>query len=55
LRWYLAFSYWKLACAAEGIYARYAAGGGGGDQTVNLDQIVELAPTLAARSIAASH
>jgi aminoglycoside phosphotransferase (APT) family kinase protein len=55
LSWYLAFSYWKLACAAEGIYARYAAGGGGGDRTVNLDQIAELAPTLAARSLAVSH
>jgi aminoglycoside phosphotransferase (APT) family kinase protein len=55
LRWYLAFSYWKLACAAEGIYARYAAGGGGGDRSVNLAQIAELAPTLVAWSIAASH
>lgn len=55
LRWYLAFSYWKLACAAEGIYARYAAGGGGGDRSVNLDQIAQLAPTLVARSIAASY
>jgi aminoglycoside phosphotransferase (APT) family kinase protein len=54
LRWYLAFSYWKLACAAEGIYARYAAGGGGGDRSVNLDQIAQLAPTFVARSIAAS-
>jgi aminoglycoside phosphotransferase (APT) family kinase protein len=50
LRWYLAFSYWKLACAAEGIFARYAAGGGGGDQSVKLDQIADVAPTLAARA-----
>ncbi len=53
LHWYLAFSYWKLACAAEGIHARYAAGGGGGDRSVRLDQIAELAPTLAARALAA--
>jgi len=50
LRWYLAFSYWKLACAAEGIHARYAAGGGGGDRSVRLDQFAELAPTLATRA-----
>jgi aminoglycoside phosphotransferase (APT) family kinase protein len=50
LSWYLAFSYWKLACAAEGIYARYAAGGGGGDRSVKLDHIGQLATTLAARA-----
>jgi aminoglycoside phosphotransferase (APT) family kinase protein len=53
LRWYLAFSYWKLACAAEGIHARYAAGGGGGDRSVRLDQAAELAPTLANRAVTA--
>jgi aminoglycoside phosphotransferase (APT) family kinase protein len=54
LGWYLAFSYWKLACAAEGIYARYAAGGGGGDRSVRLDEIAQIAPTLAARARAAA-
>ena len=30
---YVAFGYWKLACILEGVYTRYAAGAGGGDQS----------------------
>lgn len=30
---YVAFAYWKLACIIEGVFARYAGGAGGGDQS----------------------
>jgi aminoglycoside phosphotransferase (APT) family kinase protein len=54
LRWYLAFSYWKLACLAETVHARYAAGGGGGDRSVRPADVAKLAPTFAARARAVS-
>jgi aminoglycoside phosphotransferase (APT) family kinase protein len=31
--YYCAFGYWKLACILQGVYARYAAGAGAGDQS----------------------
>jgi aminoglycoside phosphotransferase (APT) family kinase protein len=30
--YYQAFSYWKLACIMQGVFARYSAGAAGGDQ-----------------------
>ena len=30
--YYVAFGYWKLACILQGVYARYVAGAGAGDQ-----------------------
>jgi aminoglycoside phosphotransferase (APT) family kinase protein len=30
--YYQAFGYWKLACILQGVYFRYLAGAGGGDQ-----------------------
>ncbi len=30
--YYQAFGYWKLACILQGVYARYVAGAGAGDQ-----------------------
>ena len=30
--YYAAFGYWKLACILQGVYARYVAGAGAGDQ-----------------------
>ena len=33
LDFYVAFGYWKLACILEGVYARYAGGARGGDQS----------------------
>ena len=30
--YYCAFGYWKLACILQGVYARYVAGAGAGDQ-----------------------
>ena len=30
--YYSAFGYWKLACILQGVYARYVAGAGAGDQ-----------------------
>jgi aminoglycoside phosphotransferase (APT) family kinase protein len=30
--YYMAFGYWKLACILQGVYARYVAGAGAGDQ-----------------------
>jgi aminoglycoside phosphotransferase (APT) family kinase protein len=32
LGYYTAFGYWKLACILQGVYARYVAGAGAGDQ-----------------------
>jgi aminoglycoside phosphotransferase (APT) family kinase protein len=33
LDFYVSFGYWKLACILEGVFARYAGGAMGGDQT----------------------
>jgi aminoglycoside phosphotransferase (APT) family kinase protein len=33
LDFYISFGYWKLACILEGVFSRYAAGAGGGDQS----------------------
>ena len=30
--YYIAFGYWKLACILQGVFARYVAGAGAGDQ-----------------------
>ena len=30
--YYIAFGYWKLGCILQGVYARYVAGAGAGDQ-----------------------
>jgi aminoglycoside phosphotransferase (APT) family kinase protein len=30
--YYIAFGYWKLGCILQGVYARYLAGAGAGDQ-----------------------
>jgi aminoglycoside phosphotransferase (APT) family kinase protein len=30
--YYAAFGYWKLGCILQGVYARYVAGAGAGDQ-----------------------
>jgi aminoglycoside phosphotransferase (APT) family kinase protein len=32
IAFYCAFGYWKLACILQGVYARYVAGAGAGDQ-----------------------
>jgi aminoglycoside phosphotransferase (APT) family kinase protein len=50
LPYHLVFAYWKLACVAEGVYARYAAGGGGGDRNFNLDAIAAAGPKMAKRA-----
>ena len=50
LGYHLVFAYWKLACVAEGVYARYAAGGGGGDRDVDLPAIAAIGPVMAARA-----
>jgi aminoglycoside phosphotransferase (APT) family kinase protein len=50
LDFYVAFAYWKLACIIEGVYARYAGGAGGGDQTDHTglaDQVFRLAHAAA--------
>jgi aminoglycoside phosphotransferase (APT) family kinase protein len=50
LDFYVAFAYWKLACIIEGVYARYAGGAGGGDQTDHTgmsDQVFRLAQAAA--------
>jgi aminoglycoside phosphotransferase (APT) family kinase protein len=51
LDFYIAFAYWKLACIIEGVFARYAGGAGGGDQTDYrgmADQVSRLAQAAAA-------
>jgi len=50
LRWHQVFAYWKLACAAEQIAARYAGGGGGGDRS-GLDDIRSHTPRFAQRAL----
>jgi aminoglycoside phosphotransferase (APT) family kinase protein len=37
LDYYVAFSRWKLACILQGVYARYKAGAGAGDQSNVVD------------------
>jgi aminoglycoside phosphotransferase (APT) family kinase protein len=49
---YVAFGYWKLACIAEGIYARYRAGVMGDDGTT-AETLVAQVPTLAEAALAA--
>jgi aminoglycoside phosphotransferase (APT) family kinase protein len=54
--YYTAFGYWKLACILQGVYARYVAGAGAGDQG-SVDafptQVARLAE-MAAESLAAT-
>ncbi len=50
LDFYVAFGYWKLACVLEGVYARYAGGAGGGDQSDYrgfADQVIRLSASAA--------
>jgi aminoglycoside phosphotransferase (APT) family kinase protein len=50
LAYHLVFAYWKLACVAEGVYARYASGGCGGDRDIALTAIASIGPAMAARA-----
>lgn len=50
LGYHIVFAYWKLACVAEGVYARYASGGGGGDRQVDLEAIAAIGPVMASRA-----
>ncbi|HVB90546.1 MAG TPA: phosphotransferase family protein [Acidimicrobiales bacterium] len=48
--YYTAFGYWKLACILQGVYARYVAGAGAGDQgsvSGYPDQVARLAEMAA--------
>jgi aminoglycoside phosphotransferase (APT) family kinase protein len=50
LDFYVAFGYWKLACVLEGVFARYAGGAGGGDQSDYhgfADQVIRLSASAA--------
>ena len=56
LDFYVAFGYWKLACILEGVYTRYAAGAGGGDNSggfegfaLQVGNLAEQARTAAAK------
>ena len=53
LDFYIAFGYWKLACILEGVYARYAAGAGGGDNS-NFEGFAQQVGLLAEASRAAA-
>jgi aminoglycoside phosphotransferase (APT) family kinase protein len=50
---YVAFGYWKLACIAEGVYARYRAGAMG-DDGVSAELLEGQAPALAAAALRAA-
>jgi aminoglycoside phosphotransferase (APT) family kinase protein len=50
LAYHLVFAYWKLACVAEGVHARYASGCGGGDRDIDLAAIAAIGPAMAARA-----
>jgi aminoglycoside phosphotransferase (APT) family kinase protein len=50
--YYLAFSYWKLACIGEGVYARYRAGAMGAEPDVSLADLVEKIDNLSERAVA---
>jgi aminoglycoside phosphotransferase (APT) family kinase protein len=49
--YYTAFGYWKLACILQGVYARYVAGAGAGDQgsvdafPIQVARLAEMAST----------
>jgi aminoglycoside phosphotransferase (APT) family kinase protein len=51
--YYIAFGYWKLACIAEGIYARYSAGVMG-DDGLSIEQLAGQVPALADAALAAA-
>ena len=42
LDYYTAFSWWKMACIVEGVYARLKQGAGGGMRTGSLDNVARL-------------
>jgi aminoglycoside phosphotransferase (APT) family kinase protein len=50
--YYVAFGYWKLACILQGVYARYIAGAGAGDQN-SVDDFPLTVRRLAERAAAA--
>jgi aminoglycoside phosphotransferase (APT) family kinase protein len=50
---YVAFGYWRLACIAEGVYARYRAGVMG-DDGISAERLEGQAPALAAAALAAA-
>ncbi|MEA2208644.1 MAG: hypothetical protein QOF54_1121 [Solirubrobacteraceae bacterium] len=52
ISYYVAFGYWKLACIAEGIYARYKAGAMGDDGT-SIERLAGQVPALADAALAA--
>ncbi len=54
LDFYIAFGYWKLACILEGVYTRYAAGAGGGDNTGGFDGFRAQVGALAEQARAAA-
>jgi len=50
--YYMAFGYWKLACVLQGVYTRYQAGAGAGDQAsvdAYLPHVRRLAETAEAK------
>ncbi|HEX3910421.1 MAG TPA: phosphotransferase family protein [Solirubrobacteraceae bacterium] len=52
ISYYVAFGYWKLACIAEGIYARYSAGAMADDGT-STQRLAGQVPALAEAALAA--
>jgi aminoglycoside phosphotransferase (APT) family kinase protein len=48
LPWLRVFSYWKMACIVEGVYARRRRGGQGGAPSSDLDSIASRVETLLA-------
>lgn len=52
ISFYIAFSLWKLACIAEGMYARYRGGAMGEESEARMQQLGEQVSLLADRSLA---
>jgi aminoglycoside phosphotransferase (APT) family kinase protein len=52
ISFYIAFSLWKLACIAEGMYARYRGGAMGEESEARMQRLGEQVPLLAERALA---
>jgi aminoglycoside phosphotransferase (APT) family kinase protein len=52
--YYVAFSYWKLACIGEGVYARYRAGAMGEQPDVSVPQMAEKVELLSELALASA-
>ena len=52
--YYVAFSWWKMACLVEGVVARLRAGAGGGMATSSPEQVMERVDSMLERAAEAA-